>query len=736
MQRRRFFLLSLFAGINIALGLGAAQAGINQWTTNGPAGRSVVAIVIDPTNPRILYAGTDKGVYKSTNAGAKWDFLPASDRKQINGLAIDPTNPIFLYATYNEQVPLSDGFTTVGGVLKSSDGGISWEKVLDLPPLSLCGALAVAVTTSITVYASCSDKNLAYTLFQSPDGGRTWQRITLPTTAEVRVFAVDPLIPTNIYAATGIGLFKSSDGGTHWRGAGALAGVHGGIDALALDPTTPSSVYASTQRGLFKSNDGGEKWTSLGLPFSAGSLVIDPIHPTTLYAGNLRSTDGGASWASIGTIPGVTSTLTIEPGTGKLYAGILGYELPDGTQVGGVYEFQLVGEPPPQIMATFENPEDRQIVSGIGMISGWALPTRENALFYSPTVFIDNERIAPPCCSEREDVQAAFPQFFADRTKNSGWSAVWNWGDLSSGVHTIQLVLSSEDGLLILPRRRVTVVKPGDFAFLDRFDLTGASASIAGEELLVDGIVIRDKGTQQQKQINARFRWFTNSQALGMVRAATLSHVASVQKPLLRFLTFLSWWDGLGFFIPTAQAAPAPTITSHFENPMEGQTVAGIGVLHGWAFAEGTFKPFFAPSIRSVRVTIDGQTYGEISCCSAREDVAAAFPESNRALASGWGMTVNYGDLALGIHTINVEIFPYGAASQVLSRTIHSLRIGGFPFVDRFLISQATAQIEGNDIVLSGVRVRDKASQQTKTTTIRLRWFEHTQSLGIVASSS
>jgi len=55
--------------------------------------------------------------------------------------------------------------------------------------------------------------------------------------------------------------------------------------------------------------------------------------------------------------------------------------------------------------------------------------------------------------------------------------------------------------------------------------------------------------------------------------------------------------------------------------------------------------------------------------------------------------------------------------------------------VDQFHLSGATAHLEGEEIVLSGVVIRDKVSQQTKTIEVRLRWFQPAQALEIVASS-
>ena len=119
-----------------------------------------------------------------------------------------------------------------------------------------------------------------------------------------------------------------------WHGTGNIA-------ALAIDPVTPTTLYAGTcDRGLFKSTDGGASWTATGLTnISVSALAIDPKMPTTLYAGAVtvdcatgallppveagvfKSTDGGASWGYIGPYQ-VVYALAIDPQTPTtLYAG-------------------------------------------------------------------------------------------------------------------------------------------------------------------------------------------------------------------------------------------------------------------------------------------------------------------------------------------------------------------------------------------------------------------------------
>src|SRR5262249_51460449 len=128
-------------------------------------------------------------------------------------------------------------------------------------------------------------------------------------------------------------LIKSTDGGLSWNATG-LADVD--VLTLAIDPLTPTTLYAGTSDGVYKSTDGGTMWnTSGGLVGRISSLAIAPISPTEIYAGASdavhKSTDGGATW-SVTALPGVgdVRSLAIDPlNPTILYAG---------TSSGGVFK--------------------------------------------------------------------------------------------------------------------------------------------------------------------------------------------------------------------------------------------------------------------------------------------------------------------------------------------------------------------------------------------------------------
>jgi hypothetical protein len=160
--------------------------------------------------------------------------------------------------------------------------------------------------------------------------------------ADVGSLAIDPIIPTNLYAAQDCGFrqggdaFRSIDGGASWS-VMALSGAVC-ITAFAIDPVTTRTLYAGTASyyggyQVIKSTDGGESWSYTGRleGYYVSSLAIDPLNTANLYAGTtdwgnpgevLKSTDGGESWSSLGLQGYPVLCLAFDPkDPATLYAG-------------------------------------------------------------------------------------------------------------------------------------------------------------------------------------------------------------------------------------------------------------------------------------------------------------------------------------------------------------------------------------------------------------------------------
>jgi len=224
--RRRFGITRLVCALTILMTLlpaTPADAGLDQWTTNGPDDAGpLLSLAVDPNIPAIVYAGTG-------HAGM-----------------------------------------LIGTVFKSTNGGGNWAPANTGLPDVFVRALAIDPQATSTIYAGTSGAFIGPVfrgMFKSIDGGMSWTPLaSTPAPASVVSVAIDPQNPAIVYAGTANlppdTLFKSTNGGTTW--APMSTGLPNGIvNAIAVDPLTSSTVYAGTQFGLFKSINGGASWTPM-----------------------------------------------------------------------------------------------------------------------------------------------------------------------------------------------------------------------------------------------------------------------------------------------------------------------------------------------------------------------------------------------------------------------------------------------------------------------------------------
>jgi photosystem II stability/assembly factor-like uncharacterized protein len=275
--------------------------------------RHINALVVDPHDPRVVYAGTGSagagsGVYKSEDAGLTWQKassgLPSED---VRALAFTRVEPSTLYAAVGGR----------GEVFASADGAASWVRLGNYPLTGFEAELAVAPNAEDVLFVAEDVRGL----YRSLDGGHNWTEVGqgLPEdehgVAKVQSLAIDPTNADVVYVGTGWGSFngngvyKSTDGGETWAPANRGM-IDYGISALAVSPADSRIIYAGGANGeLFKSSDGAATWTDLTdrLPLENSfhqrvlDISIDPDRPETIYllherAGVLFSTDDGTGW--------------------------------------------------------------------------------------------------------------------------------------------------------------------------------------------------------------------------------------------------------------------------------------------------------------------------------------------------------------------------------------------------------------------------------------------------------
>ena len=163
-------------------------------------------------------------------------------------------------------------------------------------------------------------------VFRSVDAAANWSNDNYGLAAPVTQLVIDPAQPSKLYAGTGNGVFRSSNGGKTWAPINnGLSGLF--VEALVIDPLTPSTLYVAVLgnvSGVYKSIDGGNTWIfrSTGITNSnLRSLAIDPVTPSTVYAGAFngpiyKTTDGADHWAPSGNPPPVVPlSLAVDPHT-------------------------------------------------------------------------------------------------------------------------------------------------------------------------------------------------------------------------------------------------------------------------------------------------------------------------------------------------------------------------------------------------------------------------------------
>jgi photosystem II stability/assembly factor-like uncharacterized protein len=263
--------------------------------SSGPLlGRLVSTLAVSSGATGTIYAGTEAGVFKTTNGGTTWTATGLT--APVRALVAHPTRRKIVYAA------------TYEGVFRTVDGGVHWQRVTEDMAASPL-ALAILPDNPAVLYAGTSlgSQEAPGGVFKSRDAGATWHYSSRGLSA-LSAFdvIVDPQDSRNLWLTSWLGLYRSSDRGATWVGIkvdGDCAGVRDFI-GITLDPADSKTLYLSARFAgdyrLCRTADGGATWEKLlQASTELHDVWLDPKTPSTLYAygsGIWRSTNAGASW--------------------------------------------------------------------------------------------------------------------------------------------------------------------------------------------------------------------------------------------------------------------------------------------------------------------------------------------------------------------------------------------------------------------------------------------------------
>lgn len=296
-----------------------------QWISLGPftypqlgykgLGR-VNAIAFHPTDPNKIYIGAPSGgLWMTADNGQTWvsytDSLPTLG---VSAIVVDYSNPLNIYIGTGDR----DAGDAYGmGVMRSTDGGLTWELWNNGMGEKTVGRMIQHPTNPQILFAATSGG-----VYKTTDGGATW---TLKKAGNFKDIVFKPNNPDVLYATSGANFFRSTNGGESFTQI--TAGLSGGQRAVvAVTPAQPEYVYllvsdnSSGFKGLYRSADGGTSFVTMSttpniLDWSCdGSgtggqawydleIAADPVNANLIFAGGVnvwKSYDGGATWQITG----------------------------------------------------------------------------------------------------------------------------------------------------------------------------------------------------------------------------------------------------------------------------------------------------------------------------------------------------------------------------------------------------------------------------------------------------
>ena len=302
----------------------------------GPATMSgrVDDFAVLESNPSIFYVATATGgLWKTVNNGTTWEVLfDDQDVVSIGDVAIAPDDASVVWVGTGENNNRQSS-SWGGGVYKSSDGGHTWRN-MGLVDTRHIARIIVDPRDNDVVYVAALGHlwgpNETRGVFKTTDGGVTWTKILyVDEFTGATELVMDPSNNKVLYAATyqrqrsswgfngggpGSAIHKSSDGGVTWTKLtnGIPEGDLGriGLDVYRKDPRV---VYAriqhETESGVYRSDDGGSSWTKMGdtnpRPMYFSQIRVDPNDDHRIYVLGVElhmSDDGGKTFVGT-TVP-------------------------------------------------------------------------------------------------------------------------------------------------------------------------------------------------------------------------------------------------------------------------------------------------------------------------------------------------------------------------------------------------------------------------------------------------
>ncbi len=268
----------------------------------------IPVVLVSPADANTVYFASighawgpnaDRGVFRTTDGGKSWQkVLYMNDTTGASDLVMDPQNPKILYAgmwQVSRHPWILESGGAASGIFRSTDGGDTWQKLSSGLPTGLMGRIGIAIAPSNPAHLYALIESKSGVLWESRDGGNRWAKISDDRSLQARPFYFSHLyVPQDnedrIYFLS-FDILLSTDGG---KDAHIVArGVHPDHHSLWIDPRDPAHLIEGNDGGVYVSTDAGDHWRYLdNLPIEQFySVALDDRNPYTI-CGGLQDNNG------------------------------------------------------------------------------------------------------------------------------------------------------------------------------------------------------------------------------------------------------------------------------------------------------------------------------------------------------------------------------------------------------------------------------------------------------------
>jgi photosystem II stability/assembly factor-like uncharacterized protein len=315
-----------------------------ELINNGLRSFDIRALVADPLNSDVIYAGTGdrRGVFATLDGGNTWQSISSDELATVSVLAMTSTvseggtllagtddGRIFAYKRSSRKWQLVSAYPGVGDIvgisgepelgqyiyagtangdlLVSSDGGVSWILLKKIPTVFGINSIAVVPGRPNVVYVNGYGIG-GHLLWKSEDFGQNWRQASNEFTREaMRWLLIPRQEPSKLYIAGLAGFFESENGASSWNFHSSIESPVASIDNITISPLRDGPIYASAGGAVFFTSELNQSAWGRGrglLAESVRDIVPDPTNPYAAYAGVYLTNkwsvfvtlDGGKTW--------------------------------------------------------------------------------------------------------------------------------------------------------------------------------------------------------------------------------------------------------------------------------------------------------------------------------------------------------------------------------------------------------------------------------------------------------